>query len=459
MKTCIACGNRNNRNEAKRCDQCGAELPAATVPANPPRVQPTVTAKPPVDRARKFRLPEKLTKEQDLPNDLPMQGRHLLIGGPGTGKSVVALLRAGRLVRSSKDGSHVFLAYNRLLIHYCSALSPVRINAKTWHSWLMSTWRQQMKQSCPLQALQVGSSWREIDWPAVSNMLSQAVGIAPPAASYLVIDEGQDMPKEFYWALSDLGYEHIFVAADFNQVLHPGKNSNRKDLIAALEKVPRKVVDANAAKEKLFDPEAIVELSHNHRNPGPVARLTSYICQSLNNPQSTCPRLRGDMRDAAVPLLFGYDPDNPKRNLDSVCRRIILTADRNPRWLIGVLSATKAMRDTYKLALDGALPSIRQRLDHGDPRIEILDMGQQQEPDFSQGGIVLLTAHSCKGLEFDLVVIADIDTYWNNTPNHQLFYVMVSRAIERVILLRNLTKPCPIDAILPQDPNLLKRDP
>jgi len=36
---------------------------------------------------------------------------------------------------------------------------------------------------------------------------------------------------------------------------------------------------------------------------------------------------------------------------------------------------------------------------------------------------------------------------------------MVSRAIERVILLHNLTKPCPIDAILPQDPNLLTRDP
>ena len=36
---------------------------------------------------------------------------------------------------------------------------------------------------------------------------------------------------------------------------------------------------------------------------------------------------------------------------------------------------------------------------------------------------------------------------------------MVSRAIERVILLRNLTNPCPIDAILPHDPNLLSRNP
>ena len=231
MKTCIACGNRNNRDEAKRCDQCGAELPPATVPANPPRVQPTVTAKPPVDHTRKFRLPEKLTKEQDLPNDLPMQGRHLLIGGPGSGKSVVALLRAGRLVRSSKNGGHVFLAYNRLLIHFCSALSPVRINAETWETWFRRTLRQQMHQSCPLQPPQANSTYQAIDWAGVSQILSQANGIAPPTASYLVIDEGQDMPKEFYWALPDLGYEHIFVAADFNQVLHPGKNSDRKSVL------------------------------------------------------------------------------------------------------------------------------------------------------------------------------------------------------------------------------------
>lgn len=460
MKACVACGNQHNRDAAKWCDQCGTVLPIAAVSVITPIKPSSITTtgvKQPVDRARRFQLPQELTKEQDLANDLPMEGRHLLIGGPGTGKSVVALLRAARLVRSKRN--HSFLAYNRLLIHYCSALSPVRINAKTWNSWLMSTWRQQMKQSLPLTPPQDGSSWQEIDWQAVSHILSQADGIAPPTSYCLVIDEGQDMPKEFYWAISDLGYKNIFVAADFNQVLNPGRNSNRRDLIEALEKAPRKVVNAGVQDEKLFDPQAIVEISHNHRNPGPVARLAAHICQLLNNPQSTCLKLRSDMRDATVPLLFGYDPDDPKRNLESVCRRIIVTADRNPRWLIGVLCKTKSMRDIYNRALHNGLTNIHHRLDHGDPRIEILDMGQQQEPDFSQGGIVLLTAQSCKGLEFDLVIIADIDAYWNSTENHQLFYVMVSRAIERVILLRNLTNPYPIDAILPQDPNLMMRDP
>ncbi len=457
MKTCIACGNRNNRDEARRCDQCGTELSAVSPPTVLPRAPALNTAKPPppVDRTRKFRLPDELTKEQDLAIDLPPNGRHLLIGGPGTGKSVIALLRAARLVRTKQ--SHAFLAYNRLLIHYCGALSSVPINARTWTSWFMGTWRQQLKQDLPLQPAQAGSPWQDIDWVAVSAILSQANSVATPNSPYLVIDEGQDMPPEFYWALSDLGYSNIFVSADFNQVLNPGKNSNRRDLIEALEKAPRKVVNVGTPKDRLFDPSAVVELSYNHRNPGPIARLAAYICKNLNNPQSSCPVVRDDMRDADLPVLFAYDPKERARDFNKVCDLILIQADLNPRWLIGILCFTRKMRNDYKTALDARLLAISDRLDHGDPRIEVLDM-QQQEPDFSQGGIVLLTSHSCKGLEFDLVVIADIDSYWTSVANHQLFYVMVSRAQERLILLRKGAKRCPIEAILPDDPNLLIRD-
>ena len=108
MKVCSACGNRSNRPEAKRCDQCGAELPAKPTPVSQQQPPAPITKKlqQPVDRTRKFRMPETLTKEQDLPNDLPATGRHLLIGGPGTGKThlatalgIAGLSRHGKRVR------------------------------------------------------------------------------------------------------------------------------------------------------------------------------------------------------------------------------------------------------------------------------------------------------------------------------------------------------------------------
>lgn len=452
MNICTSCGNRDNRVAARRCDQCGAKLPAATAAQtaldSPPQRQTAA-----VNRTRRFALPgvQDLTKEQDLANDLPLTGRHLLIGGPGTGKSVIALLRASRLARSHK--AHALLAYNRLLISYCTALSPVRIDAATWITWFKRNWQQQFDQPCPVR----DKPW-EIDWVSVRETLGQAE-ITAPERPCLVIDEGQDMPEDFYWALDDLGYKHIFVAADFNQVLYPGRNVNRPELIRALEKLPRNVQRADAPEDKLFDPSATIQLTFNHRNPGPVARLAAHLCRAIADRQSPCQDLRDDMRDAAVPLLLGYDPRDRDRNLEAACRRLVLTADRNPRWLVGVLCPTKALRDSYHEALRAGLSQVRARLDHGDPRIELFDGDQQQEPDFTQGGIVVLTSKSCKGLEFDVTVIADVHWYWESMAHHQLLYVMVSRAIERVILLRDVTQPFPLDAILPQDATLLKRVP
>ena len=66
---------------------------------------------------RRFRLPgiQDLSKEQEDARALPMEGQHLIVGGPGTGKSILALLRARRL--SQEDAQYVFLVYNH---HYFS---------------------------------------------------------------------------------------------------------------------------------------------------------------------------------------------------------------------------------------------------------------------------------------------------------------------------------------------------
>ena len=69
------------------------------------------------DRTRRFILPgiEELNKDQDEAIALPIEGRHLIIGGPGTGKSVVALLRARRLAKENMN--FVVLVYNNTLKH------------------------------------------------------------------------------------------------------------------------------------------------------------------------------------------------------------------------------------------------------------------------------------------------------------------------------------------------------
>jgi DNA helicase IV len=72
-----------------------------------------------------------------------------------------------------------------------------------------------------------------------------------------------------------------------------------------------------------------------------------------------------------------------------------------------------------------------------------------------------LNSQSVKGLEFDIVFIADINQF--NIRNNDLdaikksFYVMVSRAIKQVVLLKEKGATCDVEQILPNDENLLKR--
>ena len=64
---------------------------------------------------RKFELPgiQDLSKEQEATRALPKEGQHLIVGGPGTGKSVLALIRARRHHREKDD--YLFLVFIHLL--------------------------------------------------------------------------------------------------------------------------------------------------------------------------------------------------------------------------------------------------------------------------------------------------------------------------------------------------------
>ena len=114
------------------------------------------------------------------------------------------------------------------------------------------------------------------------------------------------------------------------------------------------------------------------------------------------------------------------------------------------------MRKKFVDALGCANP----KLDNDKPPVRTFVSGQKELPDFGQGGIMVINAHSCKGLEFDTVILADIDQH---KPKHDpytlksMFYVMVARAREHLMLLRT-DNICPVVyKVLPTDPSILIR--
>ena len=385
---------------------------------------------------RKFNLPgiQDLSKEQEDARALPKDGQHLIIGGPGTGKSVLALLRSRR---HQMDKEHyAFLIYNHLLNQASFQLFEMPLSSKQWMSWFMSHFYEVTGKPIPRLPAVAGSSWQEINWQGAFEIIeSQPVPLGQ-GLPYLIIDEGQDMPPEFYQALTQLNFENFFVVADQNQQIAPGQNSTRQDIENCLG----------------ISTHEVLELHDNYRNNYPVARLAREFY--TNNPASPPPQLPASGGPGSRrPMLYEYKPNFfPK-----IIEGILKNSDKDPSKLIGVIASNNKVRDRYY----NSLVASAVKLDNGRPEITTFKNGDKHTMAFNEGGVMVINAQACKGLEFDTVFLADIHEYRCNLVNKdavkRLFYVMVARAKEQVFMLKEADRHCPVDAILPVDPDVLER--
>ena len=382
---------------------------------------------------RKFELPgiQDLSKEQEAVRALPKEGQHLIVGGPGTGKSVVALIRARRHQREGDE--YLFLVFNHLLNRASSQLFGKDIASETWDAWFRNRFQEVAGQSIPKLAAN-NHGYRPIDWAGVESIVESMPHNESRQLPFLVIDEGQDMPREFYNALVRLGFDRFFVVADQNQQIND-EHSTRKEIQDCL------AIKANE----------VIELKQNYRNQYPVARLAKAFY--TGDPASPPPELPASS-PGAVPVLYTYGDE--KR--DSVAGGILRLADRDPQQLIGVITPNNQVRESYHKALQSA----EVRLDNPKASVETYHGGHRAEVAFDEGGIFVINAQACKGLEFDTVVLADIDEHWipRADPDiaKRLFYVMVARARERVFMFMKRNGRRDIECILPTDETLLRRE-
>lgn len=395
-----------------------------------------------VDRTRRFVLPgiQDLNKDQDEALALPLEGQHLIIGGPGTGKSVVALLRARRLAAEQKR--YRILVYNHLLNgsnrHLFGSTESLRSN--TWEKWFRDIYRYIFSKSVPTIRQESPNAYQPIDWMAVEEEVAnikEETELPLNADFFLLIDEGQDMPPQFYSTLAGWGAENFYVVADQNQQLQPDKCSSRQDIENAL---------AINTKDTL-------ELKTNYRNTRPIAQIAQHFYPA--DPASPRPDLPDPKPTVTTPELWTYGAIG-QQSLSEIVEQIFKLSDRFPSKLIGIITADNGNREKFYDALAEANP----RLDNGRPPIQTFVLGQQELLDFGQGGIMVINAQSCKGLEFDIAILADIDQHKPKKDIYALksrFYVMVARGREQVILLRTGNTCTVVESLLPADPTVLVR--
>lgn len=380
---------------------------------------------------REFNLPgiQDLSKEQEDARALPKQGKHLIIGGPGTGKSVLALLRSRRHQQDKDD--YIFLVYNTLLNQASSQLFGGELKIKQWSAWFGKFFEEVTNKPIPRL---VGNGF-VFDWVQATAIIAALPFETVVQWPFLIIDEGQDMPPEFYQSLLNVGFQNFYVVADQNQQIVDGQNSTRQDIQNSL----------------CIDEASVIELQENYRNNYPIARLAREFY--TGDPASPPPELP-DRPSTILPSLFEYQ----NGQFDKIIERILKNADAKPSKLFGIITPDNEVRKKYYQALKNSTI----KLDNALPRIETyVNSANNSNLSFDEGGIMVINAQSCKGLEFDTVFLADIN-HFKCTPQNQdqtkrLFYVMVARARERVVMLKMAKIHCPVDAILTKNIEIMER--
>lgn len=347
-----------------------------------------------------MRIPtfQQLSKEQDRVLSVPLEQSCLITGPPGTGKTVIALYRARDLGKKSSEA--LLIVYSRLLSQYMLAAADeldVESMTKTFHSWFTTFYKARYK-TMPPQVERWVYEWQEI---------LEVVNRNPPAAGqlpYLIIDEGQDLPREFYPIAKHLG-QHLTVFADENQAI---MNQNSK-------------LDEIAAYGRFGDNR--YTLSRNYRNTREIALLASQFYSGAPTGIPELPERSGD-----VPV--GHRHTSFDESMAFIRRFEATNGDLE----IGVFTPTQRLQRRVVAAMTG-------RTRHP---VQFYVGGRGREApvlDFDAPGIKVVNYPSTKGLEFDVVFIPelqDVDVNQWDKARKQM-YVMTSRARDQLHLMWTTT--------------------
>ncbi|WP_405908997.1 AAA family ATPase [Streptomyces sp. NBC_00828] len=319
-------------------------------------------------------------------DDLPFDGNHLVSGPPGSGKS---LLAAQRAVMLALTGTPVTLLTRSNLLRQSlaamvHALGPADrgVRVATAHAWL-TEW-------CGGKVPRTGDGW--YDWAACYE---RAAETGPVPGLTLVVDEGQDLPPEFY-RLCRLLQARTTVYADECQRL-TDTNSTLAEIAQRLGRCTR------------------LELDGNHRNTRQIAAFAAHFhagagVPSLPEREGPPPRLHRLPHRGAADLL-------------------ILLAEKNPQQSIGVIVNSTDTQFSLLGSLERRAPRLKPQLYTSRARAS---QGRYRTLDLGRPGIVLVHRASAKGLGFDTVVIPDTHTDTAVDPTsaalRMAYYVLATRA-------------------------------
>ena len=354
-------------------------------------------------------------------SESPRDGSIMVVGPPGSGKTVIAMHRALRL--SNSGGKVVLTMFNKPLKEYTANFEdlPPTVKIINLDKWVKHWYRQGFNKTVPLDS-SIQGTFKPIDWIQVKEDIRNADSATLQRLNWghLIIDEGQDFKPPMYKALTlfisrvKTDKPSLTVFADENQALNE-QNCTIADLMETLN--------------TSIDDSRLWRINKNYRNTLPIAKLSKHF-QMLGLRAANLPD-----RDGLKPKVFFH------KDLNAQIEQIVnyLQAQPNKEVLVVVQGSGNFMVGIYKKLINKAIDTqytvqaYSGRKDHQLPANDLI---------FDKGGaLTVLHFQSVKGLEFDTVFVIyeklwfDLD---NPGPTYKRLYVTSSRARENLFFLVQL---------------------
>lgn len=355
-------------------------------------------------------------------NLLPKSNKLAVIGGPGTGKTIIALQAAAIMANSGKKC--LILSYSKTLKSYIANVAKEykmdisNITINTYHSWFWSLLKNDFKIENPAELQETPFVY---DLKKLMPLIDQFDFSNYDKYDYMFIDEAQDVQDGLIKIFAKF-CKKILVTFDDSQKI--GNESGDSVLS----------YDHSNILTDLMIGDQFFDLIDNYRNTAQVETAARLLFNSYDTNEVTLNKVTANRVGKKPRLLISKDDSYEK-----IAKFIVEHYDASKS--IGIFYSQEAEDHGLKI-FNSVKAAIQSELKKANINARLLYKFGKTNIDDSNAtsnNIFLVSLKTSKGLEFDDVYVLTEDISIDNYQKKNLLYVSFTRSksMTNIILQTN----------------------